>query len=373
MVFAGAAVAWMVSWALKKDYRRLGYSVAGVVVLFAVLHANFYRIDPMSGFAQSYYRLGIIQQQKGQSAEAVVNFRKAVDLDNSLAPAYLNLGILLSGARRYDEAKSELTRAIRLDSTYAKAYYNLGLVYAEKAAYDSAFYMMDRALGLIPDYRLATLAKASLFYETARFDIAERMLRELRGDASIGPHGARQVDGLLNALPRRKRWTAGRPSERQRMSDGYLLKGDNLLSLGLADRALETYLMAVRTDSLSGLAMLQVGTLYYNLDRPDDADRYFEAALRATSGLEGAHLARGVIAFRKGDVEKACSEFELELEVDPGSAGSHINLAMCYEEHLGDLRRAAHHLSRYIELTGGTEELKRHLKELEAKSDNAID
>jgi hypothetical protein len=38
---------------------------------------------------------------------------------------------------------------------------------------------------------------------------------------------------------------------------------------------------------------------------------------------------------------------------------------MCYEEHIGDLRRAAYHISKYIELTGGTEELRNHLKGLE--------
>jgi hypothetical protein len=37
---------------------------------------------------------------------------------------------------------------------------------------------------------------------------------------------------------------------------------------------------------------------------------------------------------------------------------------MCYEEHLCDLRLAAYHMEKYIELTGGTEELRNHLKKL---------
>jgi tetratricopeptide (TPR) repeat protein len=367
MVFAGHAALWMISAAVRKAYRPLAYSLVGFAALFVVLHTNFYRVDPISGFAQSYYRLGIIQESKGRAAEAVVSYRKALDLDASLTPAHLNLGILLSREGRYEEAKSELARAVSLDSTYAKAYYNLGLVYAEQAKHDSALLMMDRALELREDYSLARLAKASVFYETARLDLAESVLVALRDDQSLGEPARRQIDGLLGPIAERRAWLAGRRQEPQEMSDSYLLRGDNLLSLGLADRALRAYLLAVQADSLSGVALFQAGTVYFNKGMLEDADGYFITALRVTPDLKGAHLARGVIAYRNGEIDLACSEFELELVVDPGSSRSHINLAMCYEEHFKDLPRAIEHLSTYIEMTGGTDELRDHLKDLEAK------
>ena len=60
-------------------------------------------------------------------------------------------------------------------------------------------------------------------------------------------------------------------------------------------------------------------------------------------------------------------EFEEELKLDPNSGKVHINLAMCYEEHLGDPGRAAYHLERYVEITGGTEDIRKHLKELKER------
>jgi tetratricopeptide (TPR) repeat protein len=107
-----------------------------------------------------------------------------------------------------------------------------------------------------------------------------------------------------------------------------------------------------------------VATVYFNGGKVEEALRYLDRALEVAPSLKGAHFARGVIAFREGDIDKACTEFEAELEINPQSGVSHINLAMCYEEHLKDLRRAAFHMERYIELTGGTEELRSHLKEL---------
>jgi tetratricopeptide (TPR) repeat protein len=368
MVFAAYAALWMVSAAVRRTYRPLAWSVIGFAALFAFFHANFYRINPLSGFAQSYYRLGIIQEKKGRPAEAVTSYRKALDLDPSLAPGHLNLGILLSREGRYEEAKSELALAVGLDSTYSKAYYNLGLVYAEQAKHDSALLMVDRALQLQEDYGLARLAKAGIFYETARFDLAETLLAELRSDPSLGLQAGRQIDGLLGVIPARRAWMSGRLQESQRLSDSYLLRGDNLLSLGLEDRALRAYLRAVGADSLSGVAMFQAGSVYFNRGMLGDADRYFGAALRVMPGLKGAHFARGVIALRGGDMETACGQFERELEVDPVSSRSHINLAMCYEEHFKDLARAADHLAKYIEITGGTDELRNHLKELEAQT-----
>jgi hypothetical protein len=82
--------------------------------------------------------------------------------------------------------------------------------------------------------------------------------------------------------------------------------------------------------------------------------------------MKGVHFALGVMAFRGGNIGRACAEFEEEIEIDPESGPSHINLAMCYEEHLDNPRRAAYHMERYIDITGGTPELRQHLKKLKA-------
>jgi tetratricopeptide (TPR) repeat protein len=137
--------------------------------------------------------------------------------------------------------------------------------------------------------------------------------------------------------------------------------------LGLTDRALRTYQLAIRTDSTAAVALLQAGTIYSSRGALEQALRLFELAARVAPALQGVHLAKGGIAYRMGDIEQACREFEEELRHDPGSSAAHINLAMCYEEHLGDLRKAAFHIRKYVELTGGTQELVNHLKELEKR------
>jgi len=364
LVFAGYTLHWWIAKAARRAWSPIVYSGIGFVALFVLVHVNLYQVDPLSGFAQSYYRLGLTHEKQGRHLEAIESYTRAVATNAALEEAHVNLGILLSRERRYQEAARALSRALAIKPDYARAYYNLGLVYAEQAEGDSALLMIERALELKPDYDLALLGKAGILYETARLDAAESLMTRLMSDPGIGRQAHEQVGTLLRLLPERRAWMLHRNSEAQRRSDLQVLRGDNFLSLGAGNRALEAYEEAVRADSLSAIALYQAGTLYFNRGDPGGARRCFDRALRAEPGYRGVHFALGVIAYREGDIPTACREFERELEIDPGSGQSHVNLAMCYEEHLGDLERAAYHLERYIEITGGTQELRDHLMEL---------
>ena len=372
MVFASYFLFWLISQGAEGRWRSVASSLVGFLVLFIIVHINFYRIHPLNGFAQSYYRLGIIYEGKSDPSRALANYRKALELDPSIVAAHVNLGIMLSRQGDYEDAKRELGEAARLDPKYDKALYNLGLVYAEAGQSDSAMIHLDRALELNPGYSLAKLAKAGAYYERADLANAESLLVALRNDPTLASQSKSQVAFLLKLLPERGLWVAARPLEREKVSDRYLLRGDNLASLGLSARALEAYLRAAEIDSLSAPAHFQAGTIYFDRGDLDGATGEFDRVLAVSPSYSGAHFARGVVAYRKGDVGLACREFEAEIKVDPESGAAHINLAMCYEERLKNLDLAAYHLRRYIELTGGTPELRNHLKDLETKISGSV-
>ena len=365
MVFAAYAAIWMVTAARERRRRQLAWAACGFVVLFALVHVNFYRIHPLNGFAQSYYRLGIIHEAKADLASAEANYRKALELDPAIVPAHVNLGILLSRQGKFDRALIELKDAVARDPEYDKALYNLGLVYADLGEPDSALVMLDRALAVSPTYGLAKLAKAAALYEIGDLDEAAREMEALRGDPTLGGPSRAQMDFLAKLVPERRAWIAGRRSGREMASDRYLLRADNLASLGLTARALDTYLQAIAADSLNAAALFKVGSAHFEAGAFAEAAAAFDRLLRVTPDYKGAHFASGVAAYRLGDLGRAVSEFEAELRLDPASATAHINLAMLYEEHLKNPRLAAEHLRQYIELTGGTDELRNHLKDLE--------
>jgi tetratricopeptide (TPR) repeat protein len=364
MVFAAYSVWWCIQTVAARCYRNLAVALVVLAALYVLVHVNFYRIDPRSGFAQSHYRLGTIQEKDGDFEKAHASYLKSVELDPNMASAHVNLGILRSRMQRFGEAEESLKRALALDPEYAKAYYNLGLVYAEQAENDSALAALDRALELKPDYHLADLARAGIYYEMAEFEKAESIFLRARAVPEVSARSRQQAEALLEIIPERRAWTRTRRAPEERISDGHLLRGDNLLALGLVDRALAAYLDAVAADRGAAVAMQQAGTIYFNKGDAVRAERLLSGAARAAPQMKGVHFALGVIAFRGGQIGRACEEFEREIEIDPESSASHINLAMCYEEHLDNPVRAAYHMERYIELTGGTPELRQHLKEL---------
>ena len=368
MVFAAFFALWALRSGLERRWRTLALAVACFVCLFAIVHINFYRIHPQNGFAQSYYRLGVIYESKGDMARALDSYRKALAIDPTIVPAHVNAGILLSRAGDYGAAREEFADAYRRDPNYDKAAYNLGLAYAEAGVTDSALVMYDRALELNPAYSLAKLAKAAAYYETGRLAAAETLLAAVRSDPTLPAASKTQATALASLVPARLSWVSGRNGENQRLSDLWLLQGDDLASVGLRPRALEAYLRAIEIDPASTPALFEAGTIYFDTGDLVKSEEEFDRIVRISPSYKGAHFAIGVIAYRRGDIPVAVREFEKELETDPSSALSHINLAKCYEQDLKDYSRAAYHLKRYIELTGGTDELRNHLKELEAKS-----
>ena len=60
-----------------------------------------------------------------------------------------------------------------------------------------------------------------------------------------------------------------------------------------------------------------VGVLYLNMERPDDATRCFNEALKLEPNVRGAHTYLGIMAMQQGDLDKADSELTAELAHDP--------------------------------------------------------
>ncbi len=364
MVFGAFAVTWLVRAGVRGDWRKAAPAAAGTALLVVLVHVNFYGVDPMSGFAQSYYRLGVIYGLKGRQEEALESYRKALELDPDIVPARVGVGILLSRAGRYPEAKAELLAAAELDSTYKKTFYNLGLVYSEEGKPDSAVAMMQRALELDPDYDLARLGVATALYEMGDLGRAGPMLEALVNDPDLSPSAANQARVLLGFVPARRAWLERRTGGRERLSDAHLLRGDVMLSIGLAERALAEYGEAVRLDPRSAAGHYQEGTIYFGRGDLDRTLESLKRALAADPHYEGANLAMGMVEVRRKDYEAACRAFEAELAVNPNSADAHKNLAICYERYLNDKGKAAYHLEKYVELTGGSPEIRSHVRDL---------
>lgn len=100
--------------------------------------------------ARAYNNLAYELNRLGQTGNAILTYRKAIDLNPEFSGAYNNLGYLYFEQGQYDAAEKNLQRALQLEPTFPNAASNLGLVYARMGKLDFATAYLNEAVRLEP-------------------------------------------------------------------------------------------------------------------------------------------------------------------------------------------------------------------------------
>lgn len=101
--------------------------------------------------------------------------------------------------------------------------------------------------------------------------------------------------------------------------------------------------LARRRDDLP--ALLRLGDVLIELDRPAQARPFFERALELDPSSAAAHHGLGKVAAREDDPAAAARHFERALELQPAATLVHYPLAQAYRA-LGEREKAEDHLAR---------------------------
>ena len=139
--------------------------------------------------------LGLIHYQRGQFAEAIPLFDRAIQIGpHDLYPHY-NRALALDALKRPAEALLGWERVIQIKPDYAEAHLNRGNVLAQLKRYEEALPCFDRALRLKPDLMLALHNRGVALIELQRLNEALQCWdRILRSDPqNKAAHGNRAV------------------------------------------------------------------------------------------------------------------------------------------------------------------------------------
>jgi tetratricopeptide (TPR) repeat protein len=103
-------------------------------------------------FAKAHYNLGTALGMNGQFAEAISQFQEAIRLKPDFVEAHYNLGIALNKKGQTAEAISQFQEVVHLVPADAEAHNNLGTALDEKGRTDEAISQFQEAIRLKPDY-----------------------------------------------------------------------------------------------------------------------------------------------------------------------------------------------------------------------------
>lgn len=103
--------------------------------------------------AESWFVQGLELEESPETVqEAIVAYRKAVELNPQAAGAYINLGTIYYNLRKFEDAEKCYRAAIDIDPQYSLALFNLGNVYDEQGKLPEARRLYEHAVAVSPNY-----------------------------------------------------------------------------------------------------------------------------------------------------------------------------------------------------------------------------
>ncbi len=133
----------------------------------AILHyrrALELKPDDVSG----HYNLGWALSVPGSFDEAVKQLREAIRIDDEHAEAHGQLGVVLFRLGQVEQAQEHCRRAVELAPEDPEIVFNLGLLLAKQGQFNEAIDVLQRAISLDPNYAEAHCALAGAYLQQDR-------------------------------------------------------------------------------------------------------------------------------------------------------------------------------------------------------------
>lgn len=100
-----------------------------------------------------HFNLALAHERLSRTREALAGYRRAIELDPKITVAHLNRGAILArNPQTLDEAIASLRQAIRLNPNIAASYYHLGMALERSRRFPEAFQNYQKARQLAPDH-----------------------------------------------------------------------------------------------------------------------------------------------------------------------------------------------------------------------------
>jgi len=115
---------------------------------------------------------GMFMEASGKIQDAIVLYKKAIDMKPDFAEAWFNLGNVFGKTKQFNEAMNCLNNAIRYKSDYVEALSSRGIAYASMGKTDQAISDLTSAIRGNPEYAIAYFNRGIVFLNAGKKDLA---------------------------------------------------------------------------------------------------------------------------------------------------------------------------------------------------------
>jgi tetratricopeptide (TPR) repeat protein len=285
---------------------------------------------PKSVMARS--NLGAALSKAGQYEEAIVEYRQALDLEPRNLPVRVNLALSYYKTSQISAAAEELSKVVAQQPSNRQAVFLLADCDLRLGDNKKVIELLGPLEKESPDDKaLVYLLGTALIRDNqaARGQLlVDRILRE--GDSAearllLGTTKM-QAQDYAEALVDLKRAAELNPQ----LPDVFSYYGLALLSTGDMAAAADAFRKELESNPNDFVSNLQMGVIFKQDQRYDEARSSFDRALRVRPGDPGVRYQLATLELSLGNVEQACSQLEELIKETPHFVEAHVSLATVY-------------------------------------------
>jgi tetratricopeptide (TPR) repeat protein len=191
-------------------FRHQGAAVEPIAGQFVMDFADRAVVEPArihtfrtAETAVDFFTRGVaLEEAPATQEEAILSYKRCVELDPAHAAAHINLGTLYYNRHDYVLAERYYRKAIEVDPKYALAYFDLGNVLDETGRVAEAIKAYQAAITLAPTYADAHYNLALAFEKSRQPRLALRHWQAYARLDAVGPwaiHARNQIKKILAA------------------------------------------------------------------------------------------------------------------------------------------------------------------------------
>ncbi len=266
--------------------------------------------------------LGNALKALDQVEEAVVSYRKAVELSPGLAEAHNNLGNTLRQLGRESEAREAFQQGLAAEPDNFLLLYNLARLFLHQRDWPSARKLLDRVVQL-------NAGLTSAWLDLSRCAGYQGDLAAARAACEkaieLEPGSASSYFELGNVQQ-----AQGKPGEavatyekaielNSGFASAYVNLGNALRDTARTEPAIEAIETAIRLEPANKVAYFNLGNLLFDCQRNEDAVEAYRQVIKLDSEFFDAYNNLGTVYLELGRNEEAVECFERARNIDPGN------------------------------------------------------
>ena len=210
-------------------------------------------IELKPGFAYANYNVGISLAHQEEHEKAIPYFKKALEAEPENVVFLNDLALAYMGAGNLEAALEHLYQALRLEPEYAPTHNNLGVALGGQAMITEALEHFRKAVELVPDYA-----------------DAHRNLGILLANLDNHPKAIEHFSRILEAHPRDPQ--------------AHFFMGRSYAAMGNYKKAVQQFKETLQTVPDYIPALYNIGLVYMGLRDYPEAAKYFERILKLKPG-----------------------------------------------------------------------------------------